>query len=256
MMVFTVFPIISLFTTALAPENSNPNGFSWPAHPHWHNFVDAWKAAHFLPLIGSSTLIVLGVVPASIVISTLAGFALGHLRVPGGKVVGLIFVFGLTLPAETLITPLYYQSQALGLLGTRWAVILPLIGLFMPFSVFWMRTHFASGPVELTEAARLDGASTWQVFRFVHLPLARPAISALAILLFLWTWNQFLLPMVLVNDPTRGTVAEALGAFQGQHYTNIVLICAAALLMIAPSLIVFLVFQRHFLKALLQGSHR
>ena len=100
-----------------------------------------------------------------------------------------------------MVTPLYYQMQDLGLLNTRWAMILPLIGLYMPFAVFWMRAHFSNVPVEITEAARVDGSSTWQLFWRVQVPLARPAIASLAILMFLWTWNQFLLAIVLVDDP-------------------------------------------------------
>ena len=93
-----------------------------------------------------------------------------------------------------------------------------------------------------------------QLFRRVHVPLARPAISSLTILLFLWTWNQFLLCIVLVDDPTRRTMAGALGAFQGQWGTDLVLLCAGSLLILTPTLVVFLIFQRQFVSALLQGS--
>jgi raffinose/stachyose/melibiose transport system permease protein len=142
----------------------------------------------------------------------------------------------------------------MGLLNTRWAIILPLIGLFMPFSVLWMRAHFVNVPSELAEAASVDGATVWQQFRRIQVPLAAPALSSLAILLFLWTWNQFLLAIVLVNDPTKRTMAGALGAFQGQYGTDIPLLCAGSVLILAPTLAVFLVFQRRFVNALLQGS--
>jgi raffinose/stachyose/melibiose transport system permease protein len=163
-------------------------------------------------------------------------------------------VLGLTLPHEGIITPLYYQMRDMGLLNTRWAIILPLIGLFMPFGVFWMRAHFVTVPNELSEAAQIDGANTWQQFWRVHVPLAMPAISSLAILLFLWTWNQFLLAIVLVDDPAKRTMAGALGAFQGQWGTDIPLLCAGSLLVLTPTLVVFLIFQRRFVAALLQGS--
>ena len=93
-----------------------------------------------------------------------------------------------------------------------------------------------------------------QLFWLIHVPLAMPAISSLAILLFLWTWTQLLLAIVLVNDPTKRTVAGALGAFQGQWGTNIPLLCAGSLIILVPTLVVFLLFQRHFVVALLQGS--
>jgi raffinose/stachyose/melibiose transport system permease protein len=254
LMVVTVVPFISLFVTALHPAGTYPSGLSWPESPQWGNFADAFRAANMGALLLSSGLIVLGVVPISLLLGTMAGFAFGHLRVPGHRIGFVIFLLGLTLPFEGIITPLYYQIRDMGLLNTRWAIILPLIGLFMPFSVVWMRAHFVTMPDDLSEAARIDGASTWQLFWRVHVPLAMPALSSLAILLFLWTWNQFLLAIVLVDDPAKRTMAGALGAFQGQWGTDIPLLCAGALLILVPTLAVFLIFQRRFVAALLQGS--
>jgi raffinose/stachyose/melibiose transport system permease protein len=254
LMAVTVVPFISLFVTALHPSGSYPEGIQWPSHPHWGNFADAFRAADMGTLLLSSVLIVLGVVPLSLLFGTMAGFAFGYLRMPGHRAGFLLLVLGLTLPFEGIITPLYYQVRELGLLNTRWAIILPLIGLFMPFSVLWMRAHFVNMPQELAEAAQVDGANTWQHFWRIQVPLARPAIASLAILLFLWTWNQFLLAIVLVDDPARRTMAGALGAFQGQWGTDIPLLCAGSLLILAPTLLVFFVFQRQFAAALLQGA--
>jgi raffinose/stachyose/melibiose transport system permease protein len=254
LMVITLVPFVSLLTTALHPSGTYPAGLDWPGNPHWGNFASAFRAAHMGQLLESSILIVLGVVPISLLLATMAGFALGQLRIAGRRLVFLTFVLGLTLPFEGIITPLYYQVRDMGLLNTRWAIILPLIGLFMPFSVFWMRAHFVNMPDELSEGARIDGANLWQLFWRVHVPLAKPAMSSLAILLFLWTWNQFLLAIVLVDDPAKRTMAGALGAFQGQWGTDIPLLCAGSLLILTPTLAIFLIFQRRFVAALLQGS--
>jgi raffinose/stachyose/melibiose transport system permease protein len=254
MMAVTVVPFVSLFVTALHPSGTYPAGLDWPRHPQWGNFAQAFRTAHMAELLRSSVLIVLGVVPVSLLIAAMAGFAIGHLRMVGRRLVFLVFVLGLTLPFEGVITPLYYQVRAMGLLNTRWAITLPLIGLFMPFSVFWMRAHFVNMPDDLSESARIDGATVWQLFWRIHVPLAMPAISSLAILLFLWTWNQFLLAIVLVDDPAKRTMAGALGAFQGQWGTDIPLLCAGSLLILAPTLLIFLIFQRRFVAALLQGS--
>jgi raffinose/stachyose/melibiose transport system permease protein len=254
LMAVTIVPFVSLLVTALHPSGTYPEGISWPADPQWGNFVSAFQAANMLTLLMSSVLIVLGVVPVSLVLGTMAGFAFGHLRIPGHRAGFLLFVLGLTLPFEGILTPLYFQVRDMGLLNTRWAIILPLVGLFMPFSVLWMRAHFVGVPRDLSEAARIDGATTWQLFWRVHVPIAMPALSSLAILLFLWTWNQFLLAIVLVDDPAKRTMAGALGAFQGRFGTDIPLLCAGSLLIMAPTLLVFLVFQRRFVTALLQGS--
>lgn len=250
----TLLPFLSMLSAALQPRGTVPTGLAWPSDPQWGNFVDAFNVANMWALLRSSLLIVVGVVPVSVLIATMAGFGLGHLRVPGGRAAFLLFLLGLTLPFEAVITPIYYQVRDLGLLNTRWAIILPLIGLYMPFAVFWMRAHFVNVPRELADAARVDGSNTWQLFWRVQVPLARPAIASLAILLFLWTWNQFLLAIVLVDDPAKRTMAGALGAFQGQWGTDQVLLCAGSLLILTPTLIVFLIFQRQFIKALLQGS--
>jgi raffinose/stachyose/melibiose transport system permease protein len=250
----TVLPFLSLLSAALQPSDSTPLGIEWPSNPQWSNFVDAFNVAQMPALLWSSILIVLGVVPVAVVISTMAGFAIGHLRIAGGRMLFLLFLLGLTLPFEGIITPLYYLVRDLGILNTKWAIILPLIGLYMPFAVFWMRAHFINMPRELSEAARVDGANTWDLFWRIHLPLARPAISALTILLSVWTWNQFLLALVLVEDPLQRTMAGALGAYQGHYATNIPLLCAGSLLILTPTLIVFLLFQRQFISALLQGS--
>ncbi|MCR2800290.1 MULTISPECIES: carbohydrate ABC transporter permease [unclassified Microbacterium] len=254
LMVITILPFVSLFITALHEPGTYPGGLVWPAQPHWDNFVLAFQSARMLELLWSSVLIELGVVPVALLIATLAGFALGHLKPFAGRIVFIAFILGLTLPFEGIIVPLYYQMRDLGLLNTRWAIILPLIGLFMPFAVTWMRAHFVNMPEDVSEAARIDGATTWQLFWRIHVPLSVPALSSLAILLFLWTWNQFLLAVVLVDDPTKRTMAGALGAFQGQWGTDVPLLCAGSLLILTPTLLVFLVFQRQFVAALLQGS--
>lgn len=254
LLLVTLLPFISLFVTALHAPGTYPGGLSWPETPHWGNFLLAFQSADMLQLLWSSALIELGVVPIAVLIATLAGFALGHLKPAGNRWVFIAFILGLTLPFEGIIVPLYYQMRELGLLNTRWAIILPLIGLFMPFAVTWMRAHFVNMPQDLSEAARVDGASTGQLFWRIHVPLSMPALSSLSILLFLWTWNQFLLAVVLVDDPGKRTMAGALGAFQGQWGTDIPLLCAGSLLILTPTLLVFLIFQRQFMSALLQGA--
>lgn len=253
-LVVTVLPLVSMLSAALQPANRNPTGLQWPSDPQWQNFVTAFEAGHVAQLMLSSLTIVLIVVPASLVFATMAGYALGNLRIPGNRFLLLAFVLGLTIPFESLIIPIYYHMKSLGLLNTPWSVGLTLIGLFMPFSVAWMRAHFVGIPTELSEAARVDGATVWQELRRVQLPLAGPALSALAILLFLWTWNQFILPVALIQDPLERTVAGALTFFQGQYYASIPLLNAGALIIITPAIVVFLIFQRQFIKALLQGA--
>jgi raffinose/stachyose/melibiose transport system permease protein len=254
LMTFTILPFISIFFTALAPSNSVPNGLEWPAHPQWGNFIEAFKVADMPALLFSSTFIVLAVVPVSLIISTMAGFAIGLLRIPGERFLLFLFVFGLTLPFPGIIIPIYFLERAVHIYNTRLAIVMPLIGLYMPFAVFWMRAHFVNMPSELSEAARVDGATTWDLFWRIHVPLARAPITSLGILMSIWTWNQFLIALVLVENPTQRTMAGALGAFQGHYATNIPLLCAGTILILLPTLILFVLFQRQIIMALLQGS--
>ena len=254
LMTITVLPFISIFLTALHPSGTVPSGLEWPSDPKWGNFVDAFNVAHMTELLGSSTFIVIAVVPISLVISTMAAFAIGFLRIPGGRVLLFLFVFGLTLPFGGIIVPLYYLERFMGIYSGRLAIVLPLIGLYMPFAVFWMRAHFVNMPAEISEAARVDGASTWDLFWHIHIPLARAPISSLGILMAVWTWNQFLLALVLVEDPNQRTMAGALGAFQGHYATDVPLLCAGTVLILLPTLVLFVLFQRQIIAALLQGS--
>jgi raffinose/stachyose/melibiose transport system permease protein len=254
LMAFTILPFISIFMTALHPSGSVPGGFEWPTNPQWNNFVEAFTVANMTELLLSSTRIVLAVVPVSLIISTMAGFAIGLLRIRGANALLFLFVFGLTLPFPGIITPIYFLERAIGIYNTHFAIVLPLIGLYMPFAVFWMRAHFVNMPTEVSEAARVDGASIWDLFWRIHIPLARAPMASLGILMSIWTWNQFLLALVLVEDPTQRTMAGALGAFQGHYATDIPLLCAGTILILLPTLILFILFQRQIITALLEGS--
>ncbi len=254
LMAFTILPFISIFITALHPSGTVPSGLEWPANPQWINFLTAWNQAEMPKLVASSLFIVLAVVPAALVLSTMAGYAIGLLKIPGSRVLLFLFVFGLTLPFAGIIIPIYFLERAMGIYNTRLAIVLPLIALYMPFAVFWMRAHFVNTPAEISEAARVDGATTWDLFWQIHVPLARPPIVSLGILMAIWTWNQFLLCLVLVEDPTQRTMAGALGAFQGHYANDVPLLCAGTILILVPTLVVFVLFQRQIITALLQGA--
>ncbi|EWT01304.1 sugar ABC transporter permease [Intrasporangium oryzae NRRL B-24470] len=251
---FSIFPLLSMFSAALQPQGTAPAGISFPTDPQWHNFVDAWNLANITTLVKSSSILVLGVVPIAMLISAMAAYAIAQLRIPFGNVFFLLLLLGLTLPYEIVVVPLYYQMQSLGLLNTQLGLILPLIGLNMPFAVFWMRTHFQSVPLEISESSWVDGAGPWKAFRHIQLPLAVPALASLGVLMFLSTWNQFLLAIVLIDDPSKRTMAGALQGFIGAHSTDVVLLNAGALLIMAPTILIFLVFQKYFIRAMLAGA--
>lgn len=200
---FCILPFLSMFSAALQPQGSMPEGIQFTAHPHWENFIDAWNIANITPLLLNSSILVVVVVPCVVIFCSLGGYAFAQLKVPCKGLIYTLFLIGLTIPFETMVTPLYYEISDMGILNTRLALILPLIGLNIPFGIVWMRSCFDQMPRDLIEAASIDGAGHLRTFRSIQLPLALPAISSLGILTFLATWNQFLLAVVLESDPNK-----------------------------------------------------
>lgn len=252
--IITLFPLFSFALAALQPRGTFVSGFPWPPEFHWENFVYVWKDANFGRLVANSFLILVAVVPATIVLSFLAGYGFAVLHMPGKAVLYLLMILGLTIPLEMIIIPLYFDFRTVGLLGTYWPIILTQIGLFMPFGTFWMTAHFKSMPVSILEAARVDGAGERSILWRVLLPGAGPALTTLGVLTFVWTWNQFLLVLVLVQDPSRRTAPSGLGFFVGEHTIDVPSLAAASFVVMAPPLIVYLFFQRQFIAGTIAGA--
>jgi raffinose/stachyose/melibiose transport system permease protein len=249
-----VIPLLVIATTALEPAGSTNTGLSWPAHPHWGNFVSAWSVAGFSTLMRSSAIICVAVVPVGVILATCAGYAFGTIEFPGKRLIFAALMIGLAVPYEAIVIALYYNLKSVGLTNTYLSVILPLIGAFMPFGAFWMRNHFAHTPVALIEAAQMDGASDFTILTKVLLPNSRAAISTLSVLYFMWTWNQFLLVLIMIQDPSRETAPLGLALFVGQYTTNLPLLSAGTLIVIAPVMIVYMIFQRQFIAGLAHGA--
>ncbi len=249
-----LLPLLVIILTSLKPAGSLTTGLSWPTHPNWHNYRDAWSVAGFSKLMRASTIVALGVVPVGVVFATLAGYAFGIMEFRFKSLIFGIFMAGLAVPYEAIVIPLYYDLKGVGLANTYFAVILPLVGAFMPFGAFWMRNHFASVPEAITDAARLDGASSWTILWRILLPNSRPALATLAVLYFMWTWNQFLLVLIMIQDPSKQTAPLGLALFVGQYTTNLPLLSAGTVIVIAPVLVVYALFQRQFTVGLTQGS--
>jgi len=249
-----LIPFASLVLAALNPAGTVVSGLAWPKHPTLATFGAAWSAAGFGGLLRNSAVVVLGVVPLSLVCATLAGYAFATMEFRGRKVLFGFLLLGLTLPYEAAVVPLYYDLRAFGLTDTPLALILALVGLFMPFGAFWMRQQFLTLPPELVEAAALDGANSWTVLWRVLIPCARPAITTLGLLYFLWGWNQFLLALILIQDPAKRTAPAGLGFFVGAYSMDVPMLAAATLIVITPVVLVYLFFQRHFISGMLAGA--
>ena len=252
--VAVLLPFVGVTLAAFHPSGEPIAGLDWPSAWSWSNFGQAWSEAGFNQLVANGFIVAAGVVPLSLLLATLAAYSLATLNPFGGKVLSVAFVLGLTLPIELVVVALYFDLSQLGLTNSYLGVILAETALFMPFGVYWMQTHFAALPVELLDAARVDGARSLTILARVLLPISWPALTTLGVLYFMWSWNQFLLIIVLMQDPGRRTAPTGLAFFVGQYSTNIPLVSAASLIVIGPIVVVYLAFQRHFVSGLTQGA--
>jgi raffinose/stachyose/melibiose transport system permease protein len=171
-----------------------------------------------------------------------------------GFLLGL-FVLGLIVPYEATIIPLYYQFRSYGLLNTYWAMILPCIGGSMALGTYWISAFMRSFPKELIDSARSDGANRWQVLWRVIVPTAGAPLFALATILFIWTWNNLLLAIVMMSKSGMQMAPAALNYFIGRQYgSNYTVTCAAALMVALPVMIIYYLLQRRYGADALAGS--
>lgn len=252
--VVVLLPFLSVVLAALHPSGAQISGLSIPKVWSWENFAAAWNQGQFSRLTLSSVIIAGLVVPTAVVLATLAAYALAILRPRGSRAMTTAFVLGLTLPIEIVVIALYFNLKGVGLTNSYLGVALAEVALFMPFGVYWMQNHFSSIPRELVDAGRIDGASDLTVLVRVLLPISWPSITTLSVLYFMWSWNQFLLVLILMQDPSRRTAPAGLGFFVGQYASNIPLLSAASLIVIAPIVIIYLMFQRSFVSGITQGA--
>lgn len=192
-----------------------------------------------------------------VTVSSLAGFAFSKLWLPGMDWLYYVVVVCLAVPATAVIVPLFHTLKSLGLLDSYWAVILPETALTLPFGVLLMRNYFDSLPNDYMEAAMIDGASIPQVFRFVYLPMARPAVINLGVLCVMWSFQDFLLPLLFITKPELTTASMAVSTFQ-QYLSftpdNIGKYNASLVLLAIPALILVIAGQRFIRQGLTSGG--
>ncbi|UNX53828.1 carbohydrate ABC transporter permease [Georgenia sp. TF02-10] len=246
-------PVLAIVVTALAPETAADAA---AGGLHWENFARAWDEGHFAQYLRNSVLVALIVVSASTVLSVMAGYAFGAFEFPGSQVLFYIFLLGIMVPTEAIVVPLFFDLQILGLTNTVWGIALPQVAQSVAFGTFWMRAYFRGANRSLIEAARLDGAGHHRVLWQVLVPVARPAIVTLVLLVFMWTWNEFLIPLVMSPNGELRTAPLGLALFQGQYVQGTTLLAAGAVIVALPVVVLYLFLQRHFIQGLLEGAVR
>jgi raffinose/stachyose/melibiose transport system permease protein len=259
--VAAIYPVFSILFLALHKKTDLVTGFAFPTHPDLSSFRAAWHEGRFATGFKSSFIVAATVTAVSAVLSIGTGYAFGTMRFFGDRIVFPIILLGIIFPYEATVIPLYYDFQRVpllhwNLLNTYWALILPQIGQSVAFGTFWMRAFFRSTPRSLLEAARIDGATSWSVLWRVLVPQARPAVMTMSVLVFTYTWNEFLLALVLVSGTqSHQTAPLGLSFFaSATRAGDPTKVAAAAVLVAAPILVVYLFLQRHFVRGMLAGA--
>ena len=253
--VITVLPFSLLLLTSLKSQKDLIGGaFRLPSALHFENYASAWIDGHFGTYLFNSIVVVVPVVAASVVLGIVTGFGFAFLSLPLKRTLSAILVFGLMVPTEAFIIPLYYEVWGLGLSNTYAALIVPQIAMSVPFATLFMASAMQQLPREMLEAAIIDGASRPTVLWRIIVPLLGPATSTLGLFLFIWTWNEFLIPLILVNDDRVRTLPVGMLFFQGRYTINIPVLTAGAVITISPIVVVYLIFQRRFIEGLTAGA--
>lgn len=222
--------------------------------PGLEAFSRAWRVGELGPALVTSTIMSVLVTAAATGLSVLAGYAFGTMRFRGERSLFALLLLGLVMPVEVLVIPLFFGFRSIGLTDTLPGLILPHVALFLSFGVFWMRQAFQALPPSLIEAARIDGAHSWTTLWQVLAPPLRPAITTLLVILFTWSWNSFLLPLVLAPGGEVSPVALSLSNFVGQRQTDYPGLAAAAIIISVPVVLVYVVLQRSFIRGVVSGA--
>jgi len=251
-----LFPLYWMLVTALSPRADLVGEalHLWPSRLDLGNFSRAWNSLPFATWYVNSLLIAAVAVFLTVGINLLAGFVFAKYRFPGRNLLFLLIVSTLMIPVQVIMVPQFRIVAELGWVDSYWAVIVPRAA--EAFGVFLARQYMLSIPDELLEAARIDGAGHLRTFLSVVLPLCRPLIAVLVILTFMYRWNEFAWPLIVLKDSQLFTVPIGLAFLQGQYGTDYPALMGMALLSTLPVLVVFGLFQRQFVEGAARSGLR
>ncbi|MGO6710225.1 carbohydrate ABC transporter permease [Rhizobium leguminosarum] len=247
-----VWLVISSFKTEAEIGQADP--FTWPADLMWRNYLDAWRIGGFGDLVGNSLLNLIGVVVLSLITCAPAGYALAKIRFPGREWLFYAFILGLTVPVQAIVIPLYQVLFGLNLVNTLTGIVLVQVSNAIPFGIFLMRSFFIGVPDDLIEAAKIDGASHFQILIKVFLPISTPAVQALVIISALSTWNDFFLPLIVLISPEVQTLPLGLVRFASTYASDYRLVFSGTVISFLPIILLYILMQRRFTEGLTQGA--
>lgn len=254
--VIWITPFVFIVFTSLKSNSSvmGASAFAPPTSLDWGNYVSAWARRRFSTTVFNSVVITVIKAPLGLVISSMAAYALSRIQLPWGKAIFLLVLFGTMLPFQVMLAPLFTLVNSFGLINSKVGIILPYLAFGVPYQVFILHGFFSEIPRELSEAARVDGASHFTIFRRIFLPISLPVLAALLILDFVATWNEFAMALVILQDNGAWTLPLGLMSFQSQFASDYGQLNAAIVMTVLPATIVYLIFQRYFVSGLTSGA--
>jgi multiple sugar transport system permease protein len=254
--VYTLVPVLWIVSLSFKPVSSIYDGRLIPADFTWSNYQQIFQMASFTSALRNSIGIALIATSLSVIIGTLAAYAIARLSFPGKKLLISVALLIAMFPAISLITPLFDIERAIGLFDTWLGLILPYITFSLPLAIYTLSAFFREIPWELEKAAQLDGATPFQAFRSVIIPLAAPGVFTTAILVFIFCWNDFLFAVSLTSTEASQTTTVAIGQFTGaSEFTEPTgSTSAAATLLTIPIILFVLFFQRRIVAGLTAGA--
>ena len=256
LLIVMLFPLFIILVNAFkTPADYAGRGpLALPSALSLAGIIDFWSRVHFSNKLLNSAVIALCVAVLGVVFSLFNSFALGIGRVRGRLAIVIAFIIANTIPQEGLVYPLYYMAKAAGLYNTQLAVILIFMVIQGAFGTYMLTSVFSAFPLELVEAALVDGCGKMRLLFQVVAPVCLPTLRVLFTFFFIWTWNEFFLPLIMLISDMRETVPIAISTLQGQHNMDVTTSSASALLGILPCIIFFLAFQRTLTRGVAVGS--
>ncbi len=246
-----VVPLIWMFASSLKPEYqifASPPVW-WPSPPRWENYVEALTQLPFARFAANTLIIAVGSIVGHLLSCTIVAYGFARLRAPGKGYLFVVLLSTLMLPYPVTMVPLFIIFSRIGWINTFAPLIIPTF-FGNAFYIFLLRQAFKQIPLELEDAARLDGATTLDVLRYVILPLSLPALAAVAIFSFQSSWNDFLGPLIFLQDQSRYTLMLGLSFFRGTTQINWAYLMAASLVTVIPVVVVYFVAQRLFIEGI------
>jgi multiple sugar transport system permease protein len=256
---WTMAPIYHLFLFAISPKESALGGILWPDHPTLNNFKivfnqDHHYLSHFWRQLWNSLFIAVSTGVLTLFVATTAAFAISRLKVKGGRTVMNFALFTYLIPAAFLAIPMYKTMGAYGIINSQWSLILAMVTIASPYAIWVLKQASDKLPFELDESARIDGATTLQMFRLVYLPLMTPSLVAVGTYALLLAWNEYLYAFLLLSRDTDITLGVALGNFLAADDSPWELLMATGLIYSAPPAAIYYVFKRYMVGGLTAGA--